>query len=367
MALAPKLAGKGVLVPLAGRKRFDRNHYRLLLSHKKRMRGKWVGNDPWAALEEEILGCPADRIVITAEGFAGKAASMTSPARIASLAEAIDADVRIIAYVRPQYQMLESKYSQFYMTHKSASETFAEFKARQLASDPLDWCKTFEPWRNAFGAPSVIVTPLERSRLGGDVRTHFLRLLGGFDSIPHDTSSQSNVRRGAKTLAVQRMTGLAIQASGRIVKRRSRLKPDQIAAVLESDAPFAGLTPEEVVEVTDLFEASNARFARDYGIDAGGVLFRDPIPAYPQRPHQASWTDLSDRERWRARRLVLDVLGLDIAPREPAGAGYHRAIDRAWVRLAATRSGSRQIHRWRALSRNSDRARERPASAKPGG
>ena len=123
-ALAPELASKGVLYPGTGRNPYVANHQHLVLSQLDARRGKWGGNDPWAALEAEIRGSPANRIVISAEGFAGTRRLMNWPARIASLAEAVDADVRIIAYVRPQYKMLESRYSQYsqrYMAQRRAA------------------------------------------------------------------------------------------------------------------------------------------------------------------------------------------------------------------------------------------------------
>ena len=174
----------------------------------------WTGGDPWTALEEEIRGSSASRVVISAEAFLGKRAVLGWPARIAALAEAVDADVRIIAYVRPQYQMLESTYTSR-TSHCRNLKSFEDFKAEFLASGKLDWCTTFEPWRKTFGSAALHVTPIERSRVGADIRSHFLHQLGERDEPPLPRRSRRNVRPGAKLVEVRRMVGMALQAAGK--------------------------------------------------------------------------------------------------------------------------------------------------------
>ena len=349
--LKPWLAEKGVLVPLAGLTGFKGRHQHLIWSqiesHWKHR--QWQGPDPWRALQEEIRGSSAGRCVISAEAFLGYRAAQDWPARIAALAEAVDAEVRIIAYVRPQYQMLESTYSQRTQRRRNL-KSFEVFKAEYLASGELNWNTTFEPWRKTFGPASLIVTPLERSRVGEDIRLHFLRQLGERDPPQLPRWPPLRVRVGAKLLEVNRMAGMALQAAGRNPREVKILRSCNMAPVIRRDEPFAALSAEEVGAVTELFAASNARFARDYGIDADGVLFREPGPDRHRRPNQASWTDLSAGERRNARRLVLDRFGIDIAPQEPAATGLRQGIDRAqtWFtnRRHHFRSRYRDLLRW---------------------
>ena len=301
------------------------------------------------ALAEEIRGSLASRVVISAEAFLGQRAALDWPARIAALAEAVDAEVRVIAYVRPQYQMLESTYSQRTTSWRNL-KSFEVFKAEYLASGELDWNTTFEPWRKTFGPASLIVTPLERSRVGEDIRLYFLRQLGERDPPQLPRWSRMNVRTGAKLLEVNRMAGMALQAAGRAPRKANKFASAKMAAGWRRDEPFAALSADEVGAITELFAASNARFARDYGIDANGVLFREPGPDRHRRPNQASWTDLSAGERRNARRLVLDRFGIDIAPQEPAATGLRQGIDRAqtWFtnRRHHFRSRYRDLLRW---------------------
>ena len=350
-SLAPWLAEQGLLVPLAGRRRAGGHCQHLVYSqvesHSKHR--AWRGGDPWRALAEEIGGSSASRVVISAEAFLGYRAAMDWPARIAAFAEAVDADVRIIAYVRPQYQMLESTYDQR-TRYCQNLQPFEVFKAEFLASGELDWCTRFEPWRKTFGSASLTVTPMDRSRLGEDIRSHFLRQLGEGDPPPLDQWSRVNVRYGAKHLEVRRMVGMALQAAGRDPTEVTGLLSNGVAAVFRCDEPFAALSAEEARAVTELFAASNARFARDYGIDADGVLFREPVPDRRRRPNLASWTDFSAGERRRSRLLALDALGVDIVPQERTAVGWRRGIDRAQVWFLGRRYRFRRRFR-RRLSR----------------
>ena len=245
--LAPWLADRGVHVPLAGRRR-TAEHVQHLVSSQVESHPQhrlWTGGDPWRALEKEIRGSPAGRCVISAEAFLRYRDALDWPARIAALAEAVDADVRIIAYVRPQYQMLESTYAQRTKNCHNL-KPFEVLKAELLASGELDWCTTFEPWRKTFGSASLMVTPIERCRVGDDIRSHFLRQLGERDPPPLDQRSRVNVRRGAKLVEVRRMVGMALQAAGRDLREVSRLPSDKIAGLIRFDEPFAALSAEEV-------------------------------------------------------------------------------------------------------------------------
>ena len=348
--LAPELLRAGILVPRAGRERVAGNFNHLVSSQlPSHPYHKAWANDPWTALAEEIRGSSARRCVISAEAFSRDRyrAAMDWPARIAALAEAVDAQVRVIAYVRPQYRMLESIYAQ---RNKMADRLvpFDVLKAELLASGEVDWRTLFEPWRKAFGASSLVVTPLERGRLGGDVESHFLRQLGERDPPTYARRPHANVRPGAKALAVAQMAGMALKAAGREPQRVKQFSVNRrLAAVLRHDAPFAPMTAEEIGEVTERFAASNARFAREYGIDDDGVLFREATLDRHRRPNVASWNDLGSGERRRARLLALATLGVDIAPGNRTANRWYCGVGP--MLMWSMRIGSRTRRRFRTL------------------
>ena len=347
--LAPELLRAGILVPRAGREGVAGNFNHLVSSRlpSHPYHTAWA-NDPWTALAEEIRGSSARRCVISAEDFSRYGAAMDWPTRIAALAEAVDAQVRVIAYVRPQYQMLETIYARR-TKWGDRPVPFDVLKAELLASGEVDWCTLFEPWRKAFGASSLVVTPLERGRLGADIRSHFLRQLGERDPpTTYAGQEYANVRPGAKALAVAQMAGMALKAAGRN-PREVRLFSygRRLAAVFRHDAPFALMTAEEIGEVTERFAASNARFAREYGIDDDGVLFREATLDRHRRPNVASWNDLGPGERRRARLLALATLGVDIAPGNRTANHWYRGVGP--MLMWSMRIGSRTRRRFRTL------------------
>ena len=117
--------------------------------------------------------------------------------------------------------------------------------------------------------------------------------------------------------------------------------------MLRHDAPFAPMTAEEIGEVTERFAASNARFAREYGIDDDGVLFREATLDRHRRPNVVSWNDLGPGERRRARLLALAMLGVDIAPGGRTANRWYRGVGPmlTWsVRIGSrTRRGFRTL------------------------
>ncbi len=267
----------------------------------------------WTDLAEEIRRVDATRFVLSVESFTGRARHQDWPRRVAALAAETNVTVRVVGYVRPQCQLVEALYSQWTVAGHNV-KAFEDFAAEQMTSDLLDFNAVFEPWRRVFGTRAMVVRPLERSRLEGDVVTHFLSLLG----VPASrwrTGLRANSRRPAKQLEVVR---LAFPALGHLPRREALRLIDRVRAMLRpvfrNDLPVCPLTVEQACGVMARFDDANARFARDYRIDADGVLFREPVIDGRKRPHRASWQDFSGRERRLARRIVQHVAGVDIAP-----------------------------------------------------
>ena len=226
-----------------------------------------------------------------------------------------DLEVRVVGYVRPQYQRLESGYVQrVKMGNESAP---FETVLKHHADDPrLDYGSVFRPWRDAFG-DRLSVHPLDPVRMPDGLLADFLTVIGaGSLSVPSGLS-RMNRRLGAKHVEVLRLTNAALRSRPIPQSQRSlMLSPLRLGlpALIDDDAPFAGLNPAKVQMVTGRFAAPNARFAREYGIDAAGVLFMAlPKDGVRARPNRAAWADLSEPERTRVWGFVHDNVGVDLA------------------------------------------------------
>ena len=112
-----------------------------------------------------------------------------------------------------------------------------------------------------------------------------------------------------------RLAGIALHARGVCQETRYRtLAPLRagLPELLADDAPFAGLSPAQVRDVTQRFAASNDRFVRDYRIDGADLLFREHPADSLRRPSSAEWADLSESERTRVRQFVREAVRVDL-------------------------------------------------------
>ena len=282
----------------------------------------------WPELTEEIRASDARSFVISDEALARTRPKHVAGAIAAITGLAADCGLRVdvVGYVRPQCQYLESSFAEDVGAGRVQQAfdmyTADEFAMRHIARHPwLDYGRVFAPWRAAFGE-RVAVTPFERSRLAGGLVGHFLGLLYAGDLASRAGGVPANVRCGAKELEVRRLTALALHRRGtdhlHVVRVLEAL--DGLSALLVPDAPFAGLSGDRARGLMDRFAAANAAFARDYGISADGVLFRDaPVDGLP-RPNRARWCDLSAVEREAVGEFVTRTVGVNPTP-DTDGAG----------------------------------------------
>ena len=307
--LQPLLMRSGFWIPTAGRlhpRRCSHNNVALSLSGDDNYRPELGG---WTELRHEITSSNARKILISSEMFSLRR-EVRAIERLTDLIKSENLAIKVVAYVRPQYQLLESRYSE--RIRGMGTATFDEFMGEMLNSDRMDFNAIFGPWREAFGS-RLAVYPMEPSRLPQGLLVHFLGVLGialhGVDVTTH--LHRENQRRGAKDLEVQRLVNIGTSGLGQRERRLRRDRLQFLPALLSPDAPFVGLSVDQIHGITRYYADSNAKFARDFGIDDNGVLFRDPLNHRPE-PNCARWADTSRKERRMVCRYVRDVAGVDV-------------------------------------------------------
>lgn len=323
-SLESVLCGKGVRFAAAARGRRTSN-----LAHQNLA---WPSVSPeyhprlggWEDVLQEAQRCTAPWCVVSCENFTLPWARRTRYAgRVAALARAAGRDAVVVAYVRPQHRYLESLYCEM-LKAGGTSAPFETYLEGAVKGSQFEYETVFDPWREAFGE-RLAVFPLEAGRMPGGLLVHFLGLLGADELAPEtEALPRMNERIGAKHAEVLRLTRLALGPALSYGAVWRRLEPVRVGvpALLDGDAPFAGLNAQQVRAVTERFAASNARFARAYGVDAAGVLFREPAPnGGAARSNVATWDDLGAAERRRVREFVREAVGVDLPP----GAGGRTA------------------------------------------
>ena len=270
-----------------------------------------VGLSPFCTrLAQEIQRTDATRHLMSATAFTKPEFRVAFARGLAEFAERENLVVKIIGYVRPQWQYLESLYAQLTHEGKLGRASFPRFVADMIYAGErtmFDYNVVFAPFRAAFG-PRVQVFPLEPSRLTRGLPAHFLHQCG-VNASPTALAGllQANPRRGAKATEVRRLA-----RPGADLRPIRGGKFGQLPLLIDNDAPFAGFSNAEIRDMDAHFAAANARFAREYRIDEDGVLFRDNVVPVGPRPNIASWEAFDADARQRIRQHVLDELGIDL-------------------------------------------------------
>ena len=350
-AMRGRLERLGVRVPRAG-SGVPGDHHNL----PRTTAGSWTaqpGRGSWPELLAEIQASPAERFVLSSELFTRRIGGAPCALRLRELAVAADLEVRVVAYVRPQSELMASWYGE-QVNIAERMEPFDAFVAEMLspAGGPeFDYNVVFEPWRAEF-CDALEVFPLERGRPREGLLAHFLGLLGvdGGDAmraLERLRPPRANLRVGAKELEVRRLVSAAAASLPEPSRKRLQRRLGLLPALLRDDAPFAGLDRSGAASVMDSYAASNAQFALALGIDPDGVLFREPCAAAPAKPTRAAWENLDAPERRAVRAHVLARTGVDLDPSE----GPPRRTDgwaaRRRIASALARHALRLPGRWR--------------------
>ena len=260
----------------------------------------------------------AERFVVSAEGVASLNIGRRVADRLAALARGGTVEVEVVGYVRPQWQLLESEYGQR-AAEGLIGVSFAQFVAEMLAAGRrsiVDYAVVFQPFRALLGN-RLRVLCVEPSALPHGHLAHFLELCGvDAEAARGTTLPRADRRWGAKHVEVCRLVSAHFDGKGRGRRVRNLWgRPDQrlaLAGLFEDDAPFTGFDRAGIRDMDAHFAAANAAFARNYGIDARGRLFRDGAVGAGSRPNVARWEDFGLAERRRVRRYVRLRIGIDL-------------------------------------------------------
>ena len=328
---ARELRRRGIHVPAAGRNGVgDHNNLAFAATGDTAFRPALGG---WPELRDEVRRCAASRILLSAEAFANRW-DRSGLGRLLELGDTERLEVTVHAYVRPQWQQIEARYSQL-TSYGRQFDDFPAYAGRTLDDGRLDYNVLLGPWRDALGE-RLHVHPLEPSRLPHGLIAHFFAQLGEADLPlpPAVRGARANRRMGAQRLAAHRETARALSElePGERSARLGRLRR-VLRLALGDDAPFAGLAVEQAAAVMAHFSSANARFARDYGIDADGVLFRDTPVADGPRPNRPDWADLGCRERWVAAMCARVAAGVVLDAPRPSAATAARWLLRTGTDL----------------------------------
>lgn len=203
--------------------------------------------------------------------------------RIGLLANKLDANIKIICYVRRQDHHLESAWKQwghkFVPSHQILS-TLDKYGEKWGGWRQTNWYKLLEPWAQNFGRENLIVRPYEKEQMPDGIFPDFLKIVHvEWPEIPV-LGKDVNVNSGFSRDVLE---FLSLNRDFYVDDSDQRLH-NMMNKVLDDDykkRPFESygiFSPRERLEILNKYEPSNRKVAKIYLKREDGRLFYEPWP-----------------------------------------------------------------------------------------
>lgn len=302
------LRRQGLLYPHTGE--IGGGHARLawpLLTPERQARGDILehlsaqqGQSLWEELRREIEDSPCRKVFISTEYL-----SEVEPKIIAQHLHGLDAEVRILVYLRRQDELIESGYNQ----QVKAGLTSELFRVPQYLAD-YDYEKRLATWAAAFGRANVTARRYDTSVARMGVVQDIGAVVGVEVSGFKVSTSTSNPSLHPAVVEVQRLANLVGMTSAPPIEAlQARL------GALPGRSGQGFLTSDQRREILQTYAESNATVARDYFDDPDGQLFAAPDAEAADVPREIpdeSLPFLLALLMWQAHTSEIDVLRREI-------------------------------------------------------
>lgn len=291
--------------------------------------------------------------IVTAEHFHSRLEAPEELAALAAFCREICDEVRVICYLRSQWDVRRSLYSTGLKTNISVP--LAAFNADLTEDSPYyNYLALYRRWGAAFGPETLVFRRYARPHLAaGDLRRDFLAAMGGpvtpeaLDFSVTSANESVNLLLGHALMSINKAVPLF--AGGGMDKRNGFYK----AAVTGVAALHTGRFPDDQgPKIAETFAASNAALSAE-AFD-GAALF-DPPKAAPEAAASYSAAEVAEIVQALTLALVektaprlLDDAAADVlrdaALKQDRKTAEGRAAALALMRLAArARPGGRFI------------------------
>ncbi len=260
-----QLAERGILYPLCGKTTgTQRNLYYEMTSRKQ-----FDPEQPtWEWLGQTLAKSDCDVVILSAEIFSTLPPRSRIPAKIESFFRKLDFSVQVVAYVRPQHELVNSMYAQrLRLLH--SDQHFARWAPRELTHRLYHYERLLSPWDRS-GDFFLSVLPYGRKAKEQGALQDFIatcglteRLEGSSLALKRD---RRNVTPGPKAVEVLRR----LAASGGRRKYRKKLSDirnfvlGQSAARGWNEDPFNGVSDRMRKRISHRFERENRLLSQQY-------------------------------------------------------------------------------------------------------
>ncbi len=214
-------------------------------------------------------------IIISHEGF------LVGPDRLGQLAGKLDANVKIICYVRRQDHFLEAAWKQWGHKFFSSNELFGSLGRNEWGGwGMMDWHKAIAPWAKNFGKENIIIYPYEKEQMPDGILPDFLDKIGlawpEKPVIQDGTSVNASFSRDVLEFLYLNRDFYGTREDYRIHNMLDDVLDDNFRKKMFD--LYGILPPHDRIVLLKKYETSNQLLARDYLNRADGRLFYEPWP-----------------------------------------------------------------------------------------
>lgn len=277
-----QLASRGVLYPLRGKTTgTQRNLFYEMAGNKQ-----FDPEQPtWAWLEESLRKTDCDILVLSSEIFSTLPKHSRMPAKIERFFRKLDFSVQVVAYVRPQHELVNSMYAQR-LRLLNSDQSFARWAPRELSHRLYHYESLFQPWDRS-GRFFLTVLPYAGPAKEYGALQDFIAncgLQGRLDdSELAKRRDRRNVTPGPKTIEALRR----LAAGGGRRKYRKKLRDLRNYVIGQSSTrgwnedAFNGVSDRMRARIVKRFQRENRSLSQQYFLKGWKATFsqelREPL------------------------------------------------------------------------------------------
>lgn len=269
-----KLAKQDCLIPTTGRAGSTHAH---LANSLKRVSINADADALYAKLAKEIAKARKSKVIISSECFMEE----IPPQKIKKQFDDVDADIKIVVYVRRQDSWLQSLYNEV-VRDPSRRYTGDIMHMREVRNDVADYSSVLRKWERAFGQHNIVVRVFELEQMPNGLFADFMSAVGlsiDEDFVIPDSKTGGNA--GFPDVLVLALRSLNQVPMKRPMYRRLVEALTTMSRDIAADKQVGGyalITPQEQRLLVERHAEGNARIAVELLGRADGRLFCAPVP-----------------------------------------------------------------------------------------
>lgn len=203
--------------------------------------------------------------------------------RLGQLAGSLDANVKIICYVRRQDYFSEAAWKQWGHKFFSANELFSSLGRQEWGGwGVMDWYQAIAPWSRNFGKENIIIQPYEKEQMPDGILPDFLNKIG--ITWPEKPVLKEGIYVNINNSFSRDVLEFLYLNKDFHGEREDYRMYNMVNNVLRDDFrkkvfdAYGVLSPKDRIALLEKYEASNQNLALEYLDRADGRLFYEPWP-----------------------------------------------------------------------------------------